>query len=46
MVILDNVQGFLVDERTWAIRYLIVNTSNWWLRHQVLVAPECFEEVS
>jgi hypothetical protein len=24
---------------TWAIRYLVVNTSNWWMGHQVLVAP-------
>ena len=23
----------------WALRYLVVDTSNWWLGHQVLVAP-------
>jgi hypothetical protein len=33
-----NVSGFLVDELTWAIRYLIVDTSNWWVGHKVLVA--------
>lgn len=43
---IGHVQGFLVDERTWAIRYLIVNTGNWWLGHQVLVAPAWIEEVS
>ena len=37
---LGHVQGMLVDEGSWAIRYLIVNTSNWWLGHQVLIAPE------
>jgi hypothetical protein len=42
---IGHVDGFLVDERTWAIRYLIVNTSNWWLGHQVLVAPAWFDEV-
>jgi hypothetical protein len=31
---------FLVDENSWAIRYMIVNTSNWWLGHQVLIAPQ------
>jgi hypothetical protein len=36
----------LVDEQTWAIRYLIVNTSNWWLGHQVLIAPYWIENVS
>jgi hypothetical protein len=43
---IGHVQGFLVDERTWAIRYLIVNTSNWWLGHQVVVAPEWIDEVN
>ena len=37
---IGHVQGLLVDEQTWAIRYMIVNTSNWWLGHQVLIAPE------
>jgi hypothetical protein len=32
--------GLLVDVQTWAVRYLIVDTSNWWLGHKVLVAPE------
>ena len=36
---IGHVSGFLVDEETWAIRYLVVDTSNWWLGHRVLVAP-------
>ena len=36
----------LVDGESWAIRYLIVNTSNWWLGHQVLIAPELITDVS
>jgi hypothetical protein len=36
----------LVDERSWAIRWLIVNTSNWWLGHAVLVAPASITYVS
>jgi hypothetical protein len=43
---IGRVDGFLVDDRTWAIQYLIVNTSNWWLGHQVLVAPAWLEDVS
>ncbi len=39
------VQGLLVDEKSWAIRYIIVNTSNWWLGHQVIVAPEWMDHV-
>ncbi len=37
---IGHVAGFLVEERTWAIRYLIVTTSNWWLGHRVLISPE------
>jgi hypothetical protein len=36
---IGHVSGFLVDELTWAIRYLVVDTSNWWMGHQVLIAP-------
>ena len=37
---IGHVAGYLVDEQTWAIRYLIVDTSNWWMGHKVLIAPE------
>ncbi len=37
---IGHVEGLLVDDQTWAIRYLIVNTSNWWMGHQVLIAPQ------
>jgi hypothetical protein len=43
---IGHVQGLLIDEDTWAIRYLIVNTSNWWLGHQVLIAPQWIKNVS
>lgn len=36
---IGHVAGFVVDDQTWAIRYLIINTSNWWLGNKVLVAP-------
>jgi hypothetical protein len=43
---IGHVQGLLVDEKSWAIRYIIVNTSNWWLGHQVIVAPQWIDHVS
>jgi len=43
---IGHVQGMLVDEQTWAIRYMVVDTSNWWLGHQVLVAPQWIKHVS
>lgn len=43
---IGHVKGMLVDDETWAIRYLIVDTSNWWLGHQVLIAPQWIQHVS
>jgi len=43
---IGHVQGLIVDEQTWAIRYMIVNTSNWWLGHQVLIAPQWIKNIS
>jgi len=43
---IGHVQGLLVDEKSWAIRYMLVNTSNWWLGHNVLIAPEWIDHVS
>ena len=43
---IGHVKGLLVEVGTWAIRYIIVNTSNWWLGHQVLIAPQWIQEVS
>ena len=37
---IGHVAGYLVDDETWAVRYLIVDTSNWWVGHKMLIAPE------
>jgi len=43
---IGHVQGFLLDDRTWAIRYMVIDTSNWWVGHQVLIAPPWIDAVS
>jgi uncharacterized protein YrrD len=43
---IGHVEDLLVDDDTWAIRYMIVDTSNWWGGHHVLVAPQWIEAVS
>ena len=42
---IGHVAGLLVDEKSWGILYIIVNTSNWWLGHEVLIAPESIGSV-
>jgi sporulation protein YlmC with PRC-barrel domain len=43
---IGHVENVLVDEHTWAIRYFVVDTSNWWGGHHVLVAPQWIQGVS
>jgi hypothetical protein len=43
---IGHVEGFVVDDESWAIRYLIVNTSDWWLGHQVLIAPPWIADIN
>ncbi len=43
---IGHVVDFLVDDATWAIRYLVVDTGHWWAGHKVIVAPEWATRVS
>ena len=43
---IGHVEDFLIDVETWAIRYLIVDTKNWWPGKKVLIAPQWIERVS
>jgi hypothetical protein len=42
---LGHVASLLFDEN-WKIRYVIANTSEWWLGHEVLIAPQWIKDVS
>jgi hypothetical protein len=42
---IGHVAGYLIDDQTWAVRYIIVDTSNWWVGHKVLIAHEWIREV-
>jgi uncharacterized protein YrrD len=42
---IGHITDMLIDEKTWAIRYLIVETGHWWSGHKVLIAPEWIEGI-
>ena len=44
--LIGHVTGFVVDEDTWAIRYLIVETSHWLSGHKVLIVPDWISSVN
>jgi len=41
-----HVEDFIIDDETWAIRYLMVNTHNFWPGRNVLISPQWTESVS
>jgi hypothetical protein len=43
---IGHVEDFLVDEDTWAIRYLVINTQNWGPGRRVLMAPRWIQRVA
>ena len=43
---IGHVDGMLVDDETWTLRHFVVNTSDWWLGHQVLLAPPWIKDIS
>ncbi|HEY8608215.1 MAG TPA: PRC-barrel domain-containing protein [Noviherbaspirillum sp.] len=40
------VADFLIDEQTWSIRLIVVDTKSWWPGGKVLVSPARVKEVS
>jgi hypothetical protein len=43
---IGHVEDFVIEDETWAIRYLIVDTGNWWPGKKVLVSPRWIQSVS
>jgi hypothetical protein len=41
-----HVVDFIIDDETWAIRYLMIGTQNWWPGKKVLISPRWIERVS
>jgi uncharacterized protein YrrD len=43
---IGHIEDFIIDDETWAIRYLIINTHNWWPGKKVLISPQWIKRVS
>jgi len=43
---IGHLDGFVVDDATWDIRFIEVSTRNWWPGKRVLVSPEWVQRVS
>jgi uncharacterized protein YrrD len=43
---IGHVSGFLVDDRSWAIRQLVVETCHWYTGKEILISPSKIERIS
>ena len=41
-----HVEDFIIDDETWEIRYIVVDTRNWLPGKKVLIAPRWIDRVS
>ncbi len=42
---IGHVEDFLIDSESWDVRYLIIDTSNWWVGRHVLMSPHAVKQV-
>ena len=42
---IGHIEDILVDSESWDLRYLIVDTSNWWFGQHVLISPYAVKSV-
>jgi hypothetical protein len=43
---IGHIHDFIVDDETWEIRYLVIDTRNWWFGKKVLVSPHWATQIS
>jgi hypothetical protein len=43
---IGHAEDLVIDDETWEVRYLIVDTQNWWPGKKVLVSPEWIDRIS
>ncbi|WP_114284426.1 PRC-barrel domain-containing protein [Sulfitobacter sp. DFL-23] len=37
---IGHIEDFVIDESSWAVRYLVIDTKNWWPGKMVLISPD------
>jgi hypothetical protein len=43
---IGHLQGFIVEDEAWAIRYIVAETRNWWPGKKILISPSWIQDVS
>jgi len=43
---IGHVENFLVDDESWVLQYLVVDTRDWWPGKHVLLSPHAVQDIS
>jgi hypothetical protein len=43
---IGHLSDILVEEADWSLRYLVVDTSNWWMGKKVLISPRLAKDIA
>lgn len=43
---IGHVHDLVINDETWEVRYLVIDTRNWWVGEKVLVAPQWATRIS
>ncbi len=43
---IGHLSDFLIDDESWRIDYMVINTSNWWSGRKVIVPPTWVKEIN
>ena len=42
---IGHIEDFMIDDEDWAVRYLIIDTKNWWPGKLVLISPDWLSDI-
>lgn len=42
---IGHVENFILDDETWELRYLVIDTINWWPSRVVILSPQWVERI-
>lgn len=43
---IGSIDDFVVDDESWELRYLVIDTSHWWFGKKILVAPRWVSRIN
>jgi len=43
---IGHIENFMIDDVSWDVRYLIIDTKNWWFGQHILISPYAVRQIN